>query len=254
MATATATVTEASEGLQGRMWRELQAAAGESTIPFTEVLGSVKRRPSSENLTIDAYAEQHREEFDSLLALAGDEGWTFNREEDGVRAFLKSVEGSDLMYFKGVADIEVEGGLARILHVILNIEERPSWDEQCVKGSSEQFFPPFYKYTYTQTGPLAAVVSAREMLTVGRFRFEEDGTFLFSLRSTEYEDMPLDDKLVRTNLREGGYIIRPKEGSKTEFSITWTGCLDPCGWIPKWVVNKVMPKQALALAKVKKLF
>mmetsp|Transcript_73103 Transcript_73103/g.143398 ORF Transcript_73103/g.143398 Transcript_73103/m.143398 type:complete len:254 (+) Transcript_73103:84-845(+) len=241
-------------GLQAKMWAELRANAGPSTVPVTDIPGRLTRRPSSTNVTIDEYVAKHSDEFDRLLALDGPDGWDFNREEDGVKVYTMTCDGRNVPYFKAVTEVSVEGGLARILHVLLHTEERPKWDEVCVKGSSEQHFPPFYKYTHTQSSSPAPMVSAREMFTLGRYRFEPDGTFLWTLQSVDLDEFPPDPQFVRANLIDGGHIIRPKPGSTTDFTVTWTACIDPNGWVPKWVVNLKVTQQALVLAKAKAHF
>mmetsp|Transcript_47703 Transcript_47703/g.139008 ORF Transcript_47703/g.139008 Transcript_47703/m.139008 type:complete len:321 (-) Transcript_47703:130-1092(-) len=251
IAAVAAPEAKTKDGFQERTWREISATAKTS---IAEVPGKIKRRPSSENITLDAYSAKHATMFERLLALEDNTGWQFKREDEGVRIYLKSEPGQVFCYFKGVTDVKVDGGVPQILAVLLNTEQRPKWDELCLKGSTEQYFPPFYKYAYTKFTTPAKIICPRELMLVGRFRFEEDGSAVVAMQSVEYPEMPIDPDFVRVNFIEGGYIVRPKPGTSNEFTITYTGCVDPKGWIPTWLANLVAPKQALTLAKVKKFF
>jgi len=238
-----------TDGVQLRLYRE--ALGMDRGLP-PPVPGSAARRPSTENMTFDEYVDSHGDEFGRLLALEPADGWDFKREEESVRMFTKHVPGVPHVYFKATSHLQSEKGIAGLLNIMLDTEKRPSWDELCISGMTLQYFPPFYKRSRVRMRSPIAFITPRELVLEGRLRFEGDGALLISIRSVESPDAPMSDEYVRAKFVEGGYIIRPSPGSLTDFSVTWTGCVDPSGWIPARVANLVAVRQGQTLAKLKK--
>jgi hypothetical protein len=238
----------ADEPFQDKKYREFT----EMGATFPVIAGKFPRRKSSENVTFDAYAASHEAGFASLLAMEKPDGWNFKCEAEEVKVYTKSVAGSPLLYFKGVSDFSlVSTNIVGLAKVILSSEDRPKWDEACQYGETPQFTPPFYKYTYFQIKPKGAIVSARDCYTLGRLLFEQDGAVDIAGKSVESPDCPEKPGFVRMNFVAGGYILRPKPGDPSVVTVTWTGCADPKGWLPTFLVNAVVGKQALTLAKIK---
>jgi predicted Na+-dependent transporter len=240
----------ASLPFQERMYRK--AISASKGPPFETVVPQRGRRPSvTDTTTLDAYTAKHAAGFERLLALDNPAGWTFKKEEEGVTIYTQAMPGNPLVYFKGVSDFESSGSMLDIAATLIQTEERPMWDELCMKGSTLEFVPPFYKYSFTQFRARAGIISARDMCTLGRMRFEGDGSMLIFVQSAEHPDYPEQAGFVRMQLVEGGYILRPKPGNPKVTTVSWMGCADPKGWLPTWLVNLLVAKQALTLAKVK---
>lgn len=218
--------------------------------PLEAIEGKLKRRPSSENITLQDYTAKHGSKFEAVLQLEKPDGWTFKTESEGVKVYQKSLKGNPLQYFKGQSLFKCEEGQLALLQSILKTEERPKWDETCMSGAAPQFYPPFYKYAHVQLKSQMGVISARDLVSIGRIRFEPDGAIVICLQSETLPEVPEQAGVVRINFIEGGYVIRPT-ANPSEFMVTWTGCVDPKGMIPVWVVNLVAKKQGLTLAKLK---
>lgn len=242
---------EEEEAFQDKAYREIWEKAKSGRKADEAKPGKFARRPSSENITMEAYTQKHAGLFDKVLTLERPDGWNLKKEHEGVKIYTKEMPGERLLYFKGVTEICVAGGLTEILSKLFKTEDRPKWDELCNHAETPQSFPPFYKYAYCNLLPPASIIAKRDILTIGRFRFEKDGAVVAALKSDELEAHPRRADFVRINFIEGGYVIRPKNGRDDVFDITWTGLVDPQGWLPTWVANLAVIKQGIALAKLR---
>jgi len=240
--------TAEEPAFQDKMYQE---AVAKMTSPPENVPGTMKRRPSSENISFDEYTKKHAAVFESVLALEKEDGWTFHKEDQGVKVYSKAMPGQPFLYFKGVSVFTCKDGPLDLATKITTIADRPKWDEMCELGVTPQSMPPFYRYAYTRLKPPNPVIAGREMVSLGRMCFDKDGAIVFAIKSDTHPDHPEVAGIVRASFIEGGYVIRPVEGDPTAFRVTYTGCVDPKGWIPTWLANLVVKKQALALAKLK---
>lgn len=211
--------------------------------------GKSTRRPSSENIMLDRYSERHAAEFDKVLELDRPEGWHPHGQIDGVEVYTRTFEGCSLAYFKGQATLHCKGGMGALLSKLFKTEDRPVWDEMCTFGASTHKAMPFYKYSLVQIKAPAPILSNRELLVVGRTRYMEDGSVIVSCKSVELPELPVVPGFVRAKFLDGGYVIRP--AGEDDYLVTWTGCVDPCGFIPTFVANLTMKRQALTLAKLR---
>lgn len=209
---------------------------------------TIKRRPSSENVTFQQYTDKHKAKFDRMLDLEAPDGWTLKMEQSGVNVYTKAVEGSKLLYFKSQTTIPCEN-MAAIMDKLFDTTARPKWDEMCINGKIIEKAQPFYRVSSVSLKAPAAIIANRDMVGVGRFRFEGENVVVATLQSIEHPSVPETADFVRINFVEGGYVIRDK-GNGT-FEVTYAACVDPKGWLPTFVANLVCAKQGLTLVKLK---
>eukprot|EP00747_Dinoflagellata_sp_TGD_P085454 gnl/TRDRNA2_/TRDRNA2_162892_c0_seq1.p1 gnl/TRDRNA2_/TRDRNA2_162892_c0~~gnl/TRDRNA2_/TRDRNA2_162892_c0_seq1.p1 ORF type:complete len:247 (+),score=49.41 gnl/TRDRNA2_/TRDRNA2_162892_c0_seq1:32-772(+) len=225
-------------------WRHF---CSQSQMPEA-VSGREPRRPSSVGTGLDDYVQKNTAVFQALLDLEPNDGWTFKASQDSVNIYIKRVPGKALMCFKGQSRLSAHGkGLKWLIDGIATPEERPKWDETCISGRLVERYPPFYSSSYYQIQSPAPIISNRDLLVIGRMRFEEDGGVLLGVESLELPSIPQAKSFVRCQM-EGGYIFRPTEDPDI-FNVTFAGAVDPKGWIPGWVVDFITWKQGLTLAK-----
>lgn len=72
-------------------------------------------------------------------------------------------------------------------------------------------------------------------------------------KSLDHEDCPEEPDLVRCKMLAGGCIVRPTADPDV-FSVMWTGCVDPGGWLPTWVKDMVAWKQSLMIGMFKGVY
>eukprot|EP00747_Dinoflagellata_sp_TGD_P216458 gnl/TRDRNA2_/TRDRNA2_89004_c0_seq1.p1 gnl/TRDRNA2_/TRDRNA2_89004_c0~~gnl/TRDRNA2_/TRDRNA2_89004_c0_seq1.p1 ORF type:complete len:365 (+),score=50.91 gnl/TRDRNA2_/TRDRNA2_89004_c0_seq1:93-1187(+) len=254
---ATEAPTPATEtGLlsQDDRWQKTMNDGGKTTQNF---LRYKERRPSTTNITLQAYTDQHKKDFESLLALEPNTGWTFKHRDNEVDVYTKQMQGlngNPCVGFKGFTQISTTGESVKdIVLQILSIEDRPKWDEQCSFGETVEQQLPFYRYSlYRTISPFPLVVSPREILLCGRLCFEDSGGILVCIRSVDLPDIVAKPPYVRAKF-EGGYIFRPGKVPNT-IDVMFAGIVDPMGGLPGWVKDLVAPKQCQSLWKFKKWY
>mmetsp|Transcript_49813 Transcript_49813/g.115653 ORF Transcript_49813/g.115653 Transcript_49813/m.115653 type:complete len:335 (-) Transcript_49813:200-1204(-) len=215
--------------------------------------GSV-RRPSSVGLVVDNYAELHQKEFADLLELENKE-WALKKKDDsaGVDIYTRYDDSRGAPCFKGVTNMRLnpKDGLFYLLENLLDASKRPEWDDMCLHGEVVEQALPYYRISYFQVAsPVRGFVSDRDVLLIGRFRFEDDGTLLVPLVSTTHKAKPEDPNFVRLNFLCGGYIVR-KTGENDVYQVSFMGAVDVMGWVPTFIKNLAAWKQAQVLAKFK---
>jgi hypothetical protein len=233
---------------QDRRFQECLAQTGEAPLH----LGP--RRPTTDlkDLTLDRYTASHQEKFSKLLTMEPMEGWNFKTEQDGAKVYVRQDPDSPLFQFKSICEVACSKGLGYIIQSLAAVEERTKWDEMVIQSRNVEAHAPFYRVSYTQLeSPSPLIIARRDILLIGRVRFEPDGGALLQIQSIADPEYPETAGFVRADMIYGGYIIRPT--SKPDvFLITWTGVVNPNGWIPSWVANAVAWKQGLTLPKFAK--
>eukprot|EP00930_Biecheleria_cincta_P059188 TRINITY_DN44941_c0_g1_i1.p1 TRINITY_DN44941_c0_g1~~TRINITY_DN44941_c0_g1_i1.p1 ORF type:complete len:341 (-),score=58.76 TRINITY_DN44941_c0_g1_i1:449-1471(-) len=235
------------EPFQDRMARE---RAEKMTSP---PVARGKRRPSTTvpGATPQSYVAKHEEVFQELLRMEPMDGWNFKAEGDGVKIYVKQDPRLPFTTFKAIGTLPVRENVFELIEGLGDVERRPLWDDMILKAECKERHFPFYQASCTQIKSPSFLLCNREMLNVGRIRWEEDGGALLALKSFTDPDYPEQPGLVRAEMVAGGYIIRPTSNPK-EFLVTWAGCVNPGGWIPTAVANIVAYKQGFTLAKYAK--
>jgi len=81
----------------------------------------------------------------------------------------------------------------------------------------------------------------------------DDGSVVSAVRSIKRDDLPDKDGLVRGYLSPTGFVVKPidnDENGTPRCEITYLIQIDPCGWIPAWVVNLVNADQPNCINKL----
>eukprot|EP00931_Biecheleriopsis_adriatica_P049254 TRINITY_DN28489_c0_g2_i1.p1 TRINITY_DN28489_c0_g2~~TRINITY_DN28489_c0_g2_i1.p1 ORF type:complete len:362 (-),score=80.56 TRINITY_DN28489_c0_g2_i1:127-1050(-) len=229
-------------------WMDMEAVRIQANFDKKSV-PTGPRRPSSLGLSLEQYAASHESDFNELLAMEPLDGWNFKAEQDGAKIYTKPDPDRPNNMFKSVYTITVSEGKWEILAGLLDVESRKEWDEMVIQAKTVEAHFPFYRLSYVAIKSPAFVISDRDLLLLGRIRFDQDGSVLISLKSTTHPDYPEKSGLVRAEMVCGGYIIRPT-ASPQQFNMIWCGCVNPSGWLPTAVANAVAWKQGLTLPRV----
>lgn len=103
----------------------------------------------------------------------------------------------------------------------------------------ELFKPPF--------------VSGREVISVAlKMKRASDGAVRSIKRSVDVPGVETPSGAVRANLTCGGLELQPSANGQAT-TCTYVNMLNPNGYIPKSVVNKLVPDRALFIARVRKV-
>lgn len=219
---------------------------------FADKDSGVPRRPSTlGGISFQDYAQKHADVFDRVKTLVESDGWVLKKTVDSVDIFTKSIDGADLIATKGTTLMKTYGnGIRHLVAHMLTAEDRPKYDEVCNLGQTVESYLPHYRTLYFQIKPPSSIIAPRDVLTLSRLRFEQDGTLLIATESTDHPSKPEQLPHVRTKV-VGGYLISPTS-DPDEYRITFCVQADPGGWLPCWVKNLVAWKTQLVLASFKK--
>jgi len=232
---------------QDRRYAELAAT---TTMP-AQKKSTAERRPSSCNTTLQDYTKLHTDLFEKLQKMEPQDNWVRKKQQEGVDIYVSQGETTS---FKAIAEVDMgSAGPARFLLKLLDVENRPKWDEMCISATKLESYFPYYGISYVRIAKATALTQKRDLCLIGRTYFDDRGGILVAMQSVDHCDAPVTDEYVRCNFIVGGYILRPIPNS-TKWRIIWTGIVDPKGWIPSWVVNLVAWKQGLTLVKFKSYF
>jgi len=226
-----------------------KATLGELSKTFVDV---GDRRPSIDNISIDEYTKKHDADFQRLLDLNKDARWVYKKTAEGVVVHQFFDEKLGVAAVKGETEMDCgkHGGLKYILECLLDPANRPQYDETCCFGEMVEQRLPYYRVSYFQLLTPTPFISNRDVLLLGRLRFEEDGTLLIDLKQMDPSKKPLNPDFERIDWKAGGYIIRPTE-KEGVLKVSFMACVDPNGWLPQWLKNLIAWKQSLVLAKFK---
>mmetsp|Transcript_62463 Transcript_62463/g.116026 ORF Transcript_62463/g.116026 Transcript_62463/m.116026 type:complete len:338 (-) Transcript_62463:138-1151(-) len=241
-----------AKGLQQRKYEEFldgKATLGELSKTFVDV---GDRRPSLGDLSIDRYVELHNDDFERLLALEKDPRWQFKKAVDGVTVhqFFDDKLGVAAIKAEAEMDCGKLGGLKYILECLLDPANRPQYDDVCKYGEMVEQRLPYYRVSYFQLLTPTPIISNRDVLLLGRLRFQEDGSLLIDLKSMEHPKMPPNPDFVRIDFKAGGYILRQSDKPGV-WKVSFLAEVDPNGWLPMWLKSALAWKQSLVLAKFK---
>lgn len=244
--------------LQERKWTEYTCSAGEMTAKEKEFLADkvsanslAKRRPSTINTSLHDYAATHSAVFDNIRDWMKPDGWILKKTVDTVDIFTKSFPGNSNIFSKGTTTMKTYGnGIRHLASCLLTAEDRPKYDETVDFGETVESYLPHYRIVYFKMPAAAAIVAPRDILTLSRIRFEEDGTLVLATESTEHPDRPELSPYVRIQV-VAGYVISPTSDPDA-YQVSFVASADPGGWLPGWLKNLIAWKVQLVLAKFKK--
>lgn len=247
---------ELEKPLMDQVWERYTSGAMNAKEKqfFADKVTSNPRRPSSLNISLQSYAEEHSKLFAELRSYEAPDGWTFKKSVDTVDIFTKTMPGEDMLYTKGVTTIKLYGN--NIRHCLTNMlaaEDRPKYDEVCSSGLTVESYLPHYRIVTFQIKAPAAIVSNREICLVSRLACEDEDNILVAIESVEHPSVPIKPEFVRVTGAMGGYIIR-KTDDPDVIKVMFAIRADPNGWLPGWVKNMIAWKSQLVLGKFKRYY
>ncbi|MCW8141125.1 MAG: hypothetical protein KIT58_19670 [Planctomycetota bacterium] len=171
---------------------------------------------------------------------AGEGRWEHIAREQGVDVYRRAVSGSDLVAFKGVA--EVEAPLTRVLWVLADNDRRTEWIDLCAESRVLERVSDHESVIY-QRYALPWYLSDRDYVFRARAALEADGVVRLRMVSVEHPAAP-PTVGVRARRLESTYVLTPLGERRTRVEVEIH--TDPCGLVPDWLVNVVQKRWPLA--------
>jgi hypothetical protein len=160
--------------------------------------------------------------------------WKEIHDKDGIKVFRKSVEGSKIVAFRGVALVDAPVG--KVLHVIADNDHRTDWVDRCyISTVLEQVSP--WEFVVYAGYKLPGLFSNRDYVYRGKAFTRKDGSVYVHIKSEEHAKAPPTIG-VRAWLNKSVYLLTPVEGGKKTL-IDVEVHTDPKGSMPTWLINLV---------------
>jgi hypothetical protein len=194
-----------------------------------------------------------REEYDSVATADDDARWKLSSRsnEDGLETAVLQSTDAEFVTVRGTMEFS---GVSpeKVLELILNCEDRTEWDDMLQQGT----FARKYGLLKTSCLPDCSAdiirlvykgmmgVSGRELCLLRAWGEDEDGKCWLVAESCADDSVPPNDKYVRAELRECGYMMIPTPKGCRVVYISQTNFK---GWIPSFMQNVMMLQQPKSL-------
>jgi hypothetical protein len=173
-----------------------------------------------------------------VVAAAADKAdkfeWKQTQEKDGIKVYRKSIEGSKIVAFRGVAVVDAPVG--KVLHVIADNDHRTEWVDRLYISQTLELVSPSEFVVYAGY-KLPSLFSNRDYVYRGKAFTKKDGSVYVQIKSEEHPKAPPTIG-VRAWLNNCVYLLVPVEGGKKTM-VDVEVHTDPKGSMPTWLVNLV---------------
>lgn len=166
--------------------------------------------------------------------LKAEETWNLKKDSADIKVYTKAIQGSDLIFYKGVADIDAP--IEVVESVINDYASYDQWYWQCseskiIKSDASKGNIVFYVKIHP-----GWPVSDRDMvLYTTRLNDSKTGSVTYTIGSIQDAIVPKQAGTVRVTVFEGGWTLTKIGKNKT--NVTYGCKVDPAGSIPKAIVN-----------------
>ncbi|MGR9117326.1 MAG: START domain-containing protein [Gammaproteobacteria bacterium] len=155
--------------------------------------------------------------------------------DPNVKVYAGSVEGLDLVAFKGI-DI-LDHSMADIIAVLSDIGKADQWINGMVEADIVEVLGPTSRIDYNRQH-LPWPFSDRDFVFKITTRVSADGQkIVFDLKSVEHDKKPVRPNIVRARLLQSYLKLKASPENKTMLEIMMLA--DPKGALPIWLVNLV---------------
>jgi len=159
------------------------------------------------------------------------QSWELARDSEGIRVYLRTIEGSAFKEFKG--ETRVESRLSSLVALLADSDSYPRWMHNCMQARLLQIINPTTRWTYVLNhAPWPA--RNRDLIMSSVLHQEENGSVTIALQSISGA-MPEQENIVRVRSARGFWIFRPVNTSTTD--VTYQMHIDPGGQVPAAAVN-----------------
>jgi hypothetical protein len=170
--------------------------------------------------------------FFSGINLRADSGWQLKKDEEGIKIYVKHIEGSAFKAYKGVTTVK-DKSLTDVLNVIFDIK---NYNNLFPDASGSRLIKKFDKYHnihYLQIHtPWPA--SDRDNVTEIEAKISEDGKSAHVDIVSRPDYIPPEEDLVRAY---GKGFWELKETPEGDVIVTYQYHGNPGGSVPAWLAN-----------------
>jgi hypothetical protein len=157
--------------------------------------------------------------------------WSLDKDKDGIEVYTRSVAGSGIKEFKGVAD--VDSGIDDIIALLRDSDRFTAWFPDTSESKLlSRDGDVSYQYSVMATPwPLA---DRDNVLRSVATRDEKTGVVNITVDAAP-DYYPIHEGRVRVQTATGTWKLTPLGDQKT--NVAFTMHLEPGGGIPQWLIN-----------------
>jgi hypothetical protein len=176
------------------------------------------------------------------LALAQDAGpseeWRLRRSEDGIRIYVRDVEGSAFHAYRG--EMTIDARLQTLAAVLDDVERSDEWLHYTEEGVLVERIDRETAVVSLLTD-LPWPASDRDSVTLNRLSQDpETLTVRYSFESRP-DALPEREDYIRIQDIRGYWELAPREDGNVD--IVFATSSDPGGTVPAWLINLVITEQ-----------
>jgi hypothetical protein len=162
--------------------------------------------------------------------------WEEIKNEDGIRAFKREVEGSSLVEFLGRG--QVKAPILHIAAVLRDSDREKEWMEDCNGSFIVQWISATHAFSYNRTKSPVFFIQDRDTVVESTLKMiAEKRSLLVTFQSKEHKKVPPIDGVVRMPEVTGHWLLTQVDPETTE--VEYQVHADPGGSLPHWLVNWV---------------
>ena len=165
--------------------------------------------------------------------------WKLKKEKDGIKIYIRSVEGSSFDEFKGITTIE-NSSLTAVLTVILDVKNYESLFPDCMNPKVLKQEGKYYDIHHIQV-KAPWPVKNRDTVYEQKAVVDENGKHAIVTLKPLPGYIAEDKDFLR--IREGSGFWELKEDGSNNVQVTYQFHGEPGGEIPAWLANSFVVSQ-----------
>ena len=166
-------------------------------------------------------------------ALADQQQWTLEKDEDAIKVYTRSVPDWPVRQFRGV--VEIDARIESLLAILDDNASCPRWIHNCISGELLERPDTYHKYNYMQT-KAPWPVKKRDSILYTTTSINGDRVEIIGIAKPDYR--PHDRKFVRIPRQEVRWELAPLENGAIK--VVFESVFDPGGSVPDWAVNRTI--------------
>ncbi len=163
---------------------------------------------------------------------------------DGIRVWRRRVDGSPHVEVRGHGLLRAPPATVVRCLQSTDVATLRSFNPMYDCGHDVQIFDPSFKVAYARVRAAFPGFLPRDTVsTIQRARLPT-GASIFLQRAVEHPDAPRHKGFVRAKIIRGVFIVQPT-ASKGETNFTFSQQVDAGGFVPAWVLNRLVAGEAV---------
>ncbi|XP_025830773.1 steroidogenic acute regulatory protein-like [Agrilus planipennis] len=172
--------------------------------------------------------------------------WKLEKETDN-KDCLYSMNfcGRKIFKLSAIIDIPPRCLLEELYY---KVESIPKWNPSLLESHKVQSFDEYTDISYQVSTDSGGVVASRDFVTLRHWGIIDE-TYVIAYDNTEHQSVPKNEKYIRGENGIGCWIMKPINGDPSKCHFLWVLNTNLKGWIPKVILDTVLPKVMLDYIK-----